>query len=192
MRSGETGGESVRIQAENRIKLKREVERILHSPGMKLYRTSSESMARLPLELAVIIDSSLAKEEASETVGELAAVLKSFGEAFRNVRVNVLWWKTEQEIVQQICPLAALQMSSLFETYEKNEEEKTADYLTAYMRKFQARSKIVFLAASENTWKVECPEEVRCQMQPMLHRKWLILQEEKLYRLSAEGRQEPI
>ena len=93
----------MKFQVINRNKLKREEERILHSPGAKLHQI---------LEIAVVVDCSMEKQEAAETITGLAATLKSFGETFRNVRVNVIWWKSDTERVQEIKPLAALQMSS--------------------------------------------------------------------------------
>ena len=191
------------------------MERILHSPGAKLHQI---------LEIAVVVDCSMEKQEAAETVTGLASTLKSFGETFRNVRVNVIWWKSDMERVQEIKPLAALQMSSFVMDsgflVEKNdrlsessgveaepeglsvlneekvleslrEEEvqtsKTLDALAEYMRKFQARSKIVFVVTDRESLPVLDKEQVRQCMTPMLHRKWLVLHGERIDRLSIVG-----
>lgn len=196
----------MKIQSVNKIRLKKSVENILRGPGALLHQI---------LEIAVVIDCDMEQQEAAETVSELAFALKSFGETFRNVRVNVIWWKSETERVQEIKPLAALQMSSFWEgrsigrksnpdlvaedagsieakkTMQRedgqNEKEKSLDSLAEYMRKFQARSKIVFLVTSEERLCVKDKEQIRIHMTPMLHRKWLILHKDRIERLSVEG-----
>lgn len=188
----------MKLDAGNRIRLKREVERILHSPWT---RNSSRYLAagtavsgqggitsRNLLEIAVVIDCRMEKEDVQETVMQLAGALKSFGEIFRNVRVNVIWWEEEDQWRQEIQPLAGLQMSRFFDGYEKKEKEKTFDALTGYMRKFQARSKIVFLLIPEGELKICEKAQTRQNLAPMLHRKWLVLQGERpVTNLSQEG-----
>lgn len=174
----------MKIQSVNKIRLKKSVENILRGPGALLHQI---------LEIAVVIDCAMEQQEAAETVSELAFALKSFGETFRNVRVNVIWWKSDTERVQEIKPLAALQMSSFWDGRSigrkngQNEKEKSLDSLAEYMRKFQARSKIVFLVTSEERLCVKDKEQIRIHMTPMLHRKWLILHKDRIERLSVEG-----
>lgn len=204
-------GVIMKIQSVNKIRLKKCVENILRNPGAMLHQI---------LEIAVVIDCGLERREAAETVRELAFALKSFGETFRNVRVNVIWWKSETERVQEIKPLAALQMSGFVAESnffdEENEvsqekqtegpsavagekqtegpsdmtgegQSKSLDGLAEYMRKFQARSKIVFLITSQGPLFVQDREQVRKHMTPMLHRKWLVLHGECIQRLSIAG-----
>lgn len=182
----------MKIQSINKIRLKKGVENILRSPCAMLHQI---------LEIAVVIDCRMEQQEAAETVSELAFALKSFGETFRNVRVNVIWWKSETERIQEIKPLAALQMSSFwngrsFVTEDDLEAEsgrekigqtKSLDGLAEYMRKFQARSKIVFLVTSEEKLQVQDRDQLRIHMTPMLHRKWLVLHGDRIDRLSMEG-----
>lgn len=169
----------MKIQSINKIRLKKAVENILRGPGAMLHQI---------LEIAVVIDCDMEQQEAAETVSELAFALKSFGETFRNVRVNVIWWKSDVEREQEIKPLAALQMSSFWNgRCIGQKEEKNLDCLAEYMRKFQARSKIVFLVTSKEAVDVVDKEQMRIHMTPMLHRKWLVLHKDRIDRLSMEG-----
>ena len=69
------------------IHLKNQVQRVLHVPGN--YNGG-------PLEMAVVFDCALEKDEAIAYGKQIAAVLKSMGETFRNVRMNLVTWSADK------------------------------------------------------------------------------------------------
>ena len=75
------------------MKMKQSVERILHVPGN--YKGGI-------LEMALIIDCNMSKETAKTNVQAIVKALKSHSEVFRNVRLNVVWWKSDEEILTEV------------------------------------------------------------------------------------------
>ena len=72
------------------LKMKQSVERILHVPGN--YKGGI-------LEMALVVDCNMDKTTAKEGIAAIVKALKSHSETFRNVRLNVVWWKSDEEIV---------------------------------------------------------------------------------------------
>ena len=68
------------------LKMKQGVERILHVPGN--YKGGI-------LEMALVVDCNLEAQTAKENVQAMIKALKSHSETFRNVRLNVVWWKSD-------------------------------------------------------------------------------------------------
>lgn len=156
-----------------RKQLKNAVEKVLHVQG--------NYMGGI-LEMAVVIDMSLSKEEASDRAKELVSILKSHSEVFRNVRLNTILWKGEQEFIKEVTPLALLQMGRFFDTYENTPVIKKWDGLLAMLKKFYARSKLIIVLADEaeapgadGIFVVENKIEAKESMQPFLHKKLLLL-----------------
>lgn len=163
------------------LKMKQGVERILHVPGN--YRGGI-------LEMALVIDCSLEKETALENVKAIIKALKSHSETFRNVRLNVVWWKSDEEIVTEVIPMTVMQLGAPFEGYERSNEAKSADALFENLKLFQARSKVILLLSGGD---FEVKNEERCMesLKPFLGRKMLFLLEhtsEEMERLSLKAR----
>ena len=154
-----------------RKQLKNSIERILHSPG---------NYSGGILEMAVVIDMSLSKEEVVEYSKELVSTLKSHSEVFRNVRLNTILWKGSQEFVKEVTPLAMLSMGRFFDTYESIDVEKSCDGLFATLKKFYARSKlIIVITGPKEKLFFENKSEAKESMQPFLHKKMLVLSYDK-------------
>ena len=83
------------------LKMKQGVERILHVPGN--YRGGI-------LEMALVVDCTMDKDSAKENIQVLIKALKTHSEVFRNVRLNVVWWKSDAEIVTEVIPMTVMQM----------------------------------------------------------------------------------
>ena len=147
------------------LKMKQGAERILHVPGN--YKGGI-------LEMALIIDCNMSKEEAKNNVQAIVKALKSHSETFRNVRLNVIWWKTDEEIVTEVIPLPVMQMGTPFEKYEQMAAQKRIDLLFANLKLFQARSKLILLL-SDGDFSVENPENCMESLKPFLGRKMLLL-----------------
>ena len=147
------------------LKMKQGVERILHVPGN--YKGGI-------LEMAFVIDCNLSKETAKSSVQAIVKALKSHSETFRNVRLNVLWWKTDEEIITEVLPLPVLQMGTPFDHYEQMAAQKRSDPRLANLKLFQARSKLILLL-SEGDFSVESAEGCMDSLKPFLGRKMLLL-----------------
>ena len=150
------------------MKMKQSVERILHVPGN--YKGGI-------LEMALIIDCNMSKETAKTNVQAIVKALKSHSEVFRNVRLNVVWWKSDDEILTEVIPMAMLQMGTPFDTYEKMAANKRIDPLFANLKLFQARSKLILLL-SDGQFFVEDEEQCMESLKPFLGRKMLLLLDE--------------
>ena len=66
--------------------------------------------------MALVVDCNLETQTAKENVQAMIKALKSHSETFRNVRLNVVWWKSDEEIVTEVTPMTVLQMGTPFET----------------------------------------------------------------------------
>jgi len=160
-----------------RKQLKNQIERVLHVPGN--YQGGI-------LEMAVVIDMSLSKEQASERAKELVSTLKSHSEVFRNVRLNTILWKDEDEFIKEVTPLAMLQMGRFFEKYETHPVQKNWDGLLATLKKFYARSKLIIVLTDETAINATAEEtgmpfisvgnkaDAKESMQPFLHKKVIV------------------
>ena len=103
--------------------------------------------------------------------------LKSYSEVFRNVRLNVVWWKSDDEILTEVIPMAMLQMGTAFDSYEKMAAGKRIDLLFQNLKLFQARSKLIVLL-SEGDFGIESEENCMESLKPFLGRKMLLLLDE--------------
>ena len=150
------------------LKMKQSVERILHVPGN--YKGGI-------LEMAIIVDCAMDKVSAKENIQAIIKALKSHSETFRNVRLNVIWWKSDEQIVTEVIPMTVLQMGTPFDSYEQVEEEKNIDELFKNLKLFQARSKLILLL-SEGKFGIGNVEGCMESLKPFLGRKMLLLLDE--------------
>ena len=119
-----------------KMQLKREVERVLHVKG---------NFKGGILEMAIVLDAALPLEEAKELTKEIAQILKTTDEVFKNVRLNVLYAKTNQDIETTVTSLSILQLGTYFSDKSVIEEEKSLDEILKHLKKFQARSKLILV-----------------------------------------------
>lgn len=140
---------------------KNTVERILHVPG---------NFTGTNLEMAVVIDGSLNKEQAETIVPELLGSLKRHSEVFGNVRLNVVDWKSDEQIQTQVRPMSMVMLKSFYQEYESVKAAKRFEKLAAYLKLYQARAKLIILITDGN-YQVGSEEEVRLSMRPFLEKK---------------------
>lgn len=155
----------------SKIQLRNAVERVLHVKGN--YRGGI-------LEAAVCFDCALPKEIAEETAKELVTALKQQSELFRNVRLNTIQWRSDSELVKDVTPMAYLQTGAYFEGYAQMQEEKALENLTEQLKKFYARSKLIFLL-TDGTFTVRDPAKLEEARKPFLEKKLICI------KLSEEG-----
>lgn len=163
------------------LQIKNAAVRILHVPG---------NYSGGNLEMAVVADYHMPYEELKERCAQIAGALKQTDEVFRNVRVNLIKWVSDECIIKEISSLSMFQMGRAFEDYEEyhkplsgredNEkksadEEKSVDELFRQLKLFYARSKII-LIITDGSFKVVEEEKVREYLNPFLKRKLLTVQ----------------
>ena len=144
------------------MQFKNSIERILHVKGN--YNGGV-------LEMAVVIDENLEREQLQEILPQLLRTLKLHSEVFRNVRLNVVYWKSSEEISGKAVPMAMAGMPSYYVDYERHTAEKDFFQLVQYLKLFQARSKIVILL-TDGSYEGSI-EEAKSAMQPFLDKKMM-------------------
>lgn len=153
------------MSAAVRMQLKNAIERVLHVQG---------NYTGGILEMAIVIDRNLQKEEAAQRAKDLVQILKSQNEIFRNVRLNTILWGEEPEFIKQVTALPLLQTGSFFESYSSCGTEKQWDNLLSLLKKFYARSKLI-LVLSDEDFTTQNKTEAQTHMQPFLHKKLILL-----------------
>ena len=137
---------------------KNTVDRILHVPG---------NFTEPVLEMAVVIDYNLSREQVTEYLPSLLGALKMHSEVFRNVRLNVVQWREDENIVCKVSPMSMVQLSSYYDDYEPCVKQKDFEKLISYLKLFQARAKLIVLLTDGN-YQVEQEELLQRAMQPLL------------------------
>ena len=158
-----------------KMQLKREVERVLHVKG---------NFKGGILEMAIVLDAALPLEEAKELTKEIAQILKTTDEVFKNVRLNALYAKTNREIETTVTSLSMLQLGTYFSDKEVIEEEKFFDAIVKHLKKFQARSKLV-LVLTKGELPIRDTKRVQDALNPFVKQKTIFIpivniQEQKL------------
>ena len=148
-----------------KMQLKREVERVLHVKG---------NFKGGILEMAIVLDAALPLEEAKEITKEIAQILKTTDEVFKNVRLNVLYAKTNREIETTVTSLSMLQLGTYFSDKEVIEEEKSFDSIVKHLKKFQARSKLV-LVLTKGELPIRDTKRVQDALNPFVKQKTIFM-----------------
>lgn len=148
-----------------KMNLNNAVERVLHVPG---------NYTGGILEMTLAVDCALPAEYVQKTAADIAATLRSHSEVFRNVRLNLLYFKSDEELENRVVPISFLQMSKCFEGYERWKEDKALDCLAGNLKLFHARSKLILVLAGEGL-KIRDKSVLHGNMQPFLGKKSLFL-----------------
>jgi len=143
------------------MKFKNTVERILHVPGN--YNGGV-------LEMAVVLDHNVSREQASDLVPQLFRSLKMHSELFRNVRLNMVQWESDERISNQVTPMSMAGLASYYETYLHQPKRKEMQKLVQYLKMFQARSKLIILV-TDGANEEGSLESLKAAMQPFLDKK---------------------
>lgn len=155
--------------------LKDMVQRVLHAPGNE-FRTTPE--------MTVVFDTRLKKEDAAAYGKQIAEILKSMGDMFRNVRLNLVWWDTQDGIRHEISAFVHLITQSAFREYESRGEAKPLEELCRELKMYQARSRLILLvAAGPCEWKDA--KALRENLNPFLHRRLILIFPEGIHKGST-------
>jgi len=141
------------------------VERVLHVAG---------NYTGGILEMTLVIDAGLSREYAASTAAELASTLRAHSDVFRNVRFNLLLFKNDEELENRVIPFSFLQMGSCFDAYQQVFADRSLDALTAVLKLFHARSKLIIVLAGKR-FTIRDKEAVARNMKPFLGKKSLFL-----------------
>ena len=146
-----------------KIKLHQQVEHILHVPGN--YQGGI-------LEMAFVLDYHISKEILIKHTKEILTALRAYSKVFQNVRLNLIKWISDVEIVKEVSSVGMIQMGHCFEDYKKGSEKKSLDELTRQLKLFYARSKLI-IWITDNSFQILDKEQVNFNLKPFLQKKML-------------------
>lgn len=146
-----------------RMQLINGVEKVLHAPGNPTHELK---------EMSLVLDYHMDKEEIGTLAGDVAGALKAHSRTFANVRCNLVHWKRDEVIENQVCPLAMIQLGRFLENYEQIEESKKVEILCDYLKRFHARSKLI-LVLSDSAYHIGNKEQLKSALVPFLQYKIL-------------------
>lgn len=151
-----------------RMSLKNGVERVLHVKG---------NYTGGILEMTLVIDCGLPEDYVRELSAETASILRSHSEVFRNVRLNLFYWQSDETMTNRVIPISFLQTSGCFAEYHREQNHKRLEVLAAKLKLFHARSKLILVLADKEIY-VEDQQELLQNMRPFLEKKSLFLQKD--------------
>lgn len=153
------------------LQVKNAVKRVLHVPG---------NYSGGILEMAIVADYSISCEKLTEESRQIASALKTQDEIFRNVRLNLIKWISDDQIIKEVSSLPKLQMGSAYEDYaackksRESAEGKSLDELFRQLKLFYARSKII-LILTDGDYQTADEKKLQEYLNPFLKRKLIIL-----------------
>lgn len=152
--------------------LKNTVQRVLHVPG---------NYGGGILEMAFVLDHALEGDYIRALSADIAMTLKQSDEVFANVRLNIVDWFADDSISSNTGALAGVCMGRPFLQWEQSQQPKRLECLCEYLKKFQARSKLIIVM--NKVYEIEDRARLEEALKPFLVRKLIILQEPQiLYR----------
>ena len=159
------------------LQIKNSILRILHIPG---------NYTGGILEMAVVADYHMPCGELREECRQIAGMLKRQDEFFRNVRLNLLEWISDEIIIKEVTPMPYLQMGRVFQDYGQREADgaKTLDELCRQLKLFYARSKVI-LVLTDGSYRIGKQENLEDYLQPFLWRKRLLIENGSIERINA-------
>lgn len=144
--------------------------------------------------MSLIFDGALSKEDVKAAGADIISTLKSTDEIFRNVRCNVVFWLSDEKITHEPTAAAVVQMGRCFENWEQvtgqtadskvGQADKAApkrmEILTADLKKFEARSRLLILVTDGN-YVTEDKDALQQNLNPFLKYRLLIVTPEKIW-----------
>ena len=162
------------------LQIAKRVNAILHVPGN--YQGGN-------LEMASVIDTTMKPEDFQDAVAAVVKALKRSNEIFRNVRLNLIFWGQEK-MSAQVAPMAMLMTGTVFTEYVCSPCKKRYEELFAYLKKFQARSKVVLVFADEQNEIVD-EKAAKEALSPFLKNKLLLITDQVISGTQLFLRQPP-
>lgn len=160
-----------------RMQLINGVERVLHAPGNPSHDLK---------EMTLVLDYHMDEEEIGALARDVAGALKGHSHTFANVRCNLVHWKKDEDIYNEVCPLAMVQMGRFLGSYEQIEEMKKVELLCEYLKRFHARSKLI-LTLSDGAYFIGDKGRLKAALVPFLQYKLLFADNQKVSKLTETG-----
>lgn len=142
-----------------------QIQRVLHVPGN--YRGGI-------LEMALVADYGISKENLEEACKEMVNALKSCDKIFMNARFNLIKWVDDEDIRKEVSSMGVVQMGRAFEDYVPANPQKSLDELLRQLKLFYARSKIV-IVLTDGDYTIQSTAAVESYQKPFLGKKLLLL-----------------
>lgn len=157
------------------LQLHNQIERVLHVPGN--YKGGI-------LEMAIVIDCAYSVDAVRVLCRDIVISCKNKSEVFRNVRLNMIKWN-EERIAADVTAMACLQTGSYFENYAGGDipaDRKSPERLCDYLKRFQARSKLILLLTpDENAFVPTGDKQLLTEsLNPFLKHKLIVLFPDKI------------
>lgn len=149
-----------------RKQLKNQIEFVLHTPG---------NYTGGILEMTIVVDHSMESEEMKRLCNQVVSLLKTTSEVFRNVRLNVVDWLSDDSIENTVMSLSMLQLGKIKEPWHMSEKEKTLEALSDRLKLFHARSKLI-LILTDGSYQIRDKNKLKEALQPFLCRKLVLLE----------------
>ncbi|MGN0131237.1 MAG: hypothetical protein ACI4AA_02220 [Lachnospiraceae bacterium] len=146
-----------------RMQIVNSVERVLHAPGNPGHDLQ---------EMTFVLDYHMEKEQIGTLAKDVAGALKAHSQVFANVRCNLVHWKSDADMKNEVAPLAVVQLGRFLDDYRQTEEEKRVEILCDYLKRFHARSKLI-MVFTDFSCQVIDPKQMKEAMAPFLQYKIL-------------------
>lgn len=137
------------------------IEQILHSPC---------NIPNKMFEMTIVVDSNLTIMQVKNNIPELLLILKRHSEIFKNVRLNIVNWNSDNNIINNLVPMSLAELQSYYDNYKQTITLKSYDTLMNNLKLFHARSKLIIIF-TDGKYHEGPKEELTKLMQPFLSRK---------------------
>ena len=141
-------------------------EHILHVPGNYSGKT---------LEMTIVIDHAIDMNKIKTVLPQMITGWKRHSSVFRNVRLNITDWYSDSRMENRVCPMMNMVLASAYENTQIDSEqeianEKRLDLLSAYLKMYHARSKLIVILMGEKIVSGDYGK-LELAMKPFLTRK---------------------
>ena len=93
--------------------------------------------------------------------------------------MNVVYWLADGLIRREVTSATLLQLGRSFDGYEQRVEKKRLEVLLAYLKKYDARSRLLILV-TEGDYIVEDSQLLQESLHPFLYRRILLKEPDKI------------
>ena len=148
-------------------------QKILHIPG--------NAPKGNVLEMALVLDCSMDPEYLRQTSKDVLSFLRKEGDPFLNMRLNLIKWRSDEDFIKYVSSYPDVLMGRQIDDADIVVTEKHIDTLTAQLKKFYARSKIVIFITDKKNCTCLNLEQVQEDMKPFLHKKMIYIYEDDTF-----------
>lgn len=144
----------------------------LKRAAKKIVNMSGNKPSGDVLEMVLVLDCSVEQEKLSELVKETLTTLRTIGRPFLNMRINLIKWKNDDEIMRNVTSYPQLLMGIDLEEKDYLEADKSLDRLALLINKEYLRSRLI-LIASEQKYEFDDYESIKEELNPLVVKRML-------------------